>query len=185
MARRSFYLFLMGTVTVFCFALGQTPLSEGQDVYQAKEHGNITLTWSFPVGSDLPPHPLIVDVAHLNSMSRIYRYDSRSETEEYPHEPYRGRVHCDPELARRGRVQCNLTDLRLSDTGTYQCVLAARQELYRSYRTRVLSVTAASVQPTYEPSKPETRERPGLYPGLGLFTVVSLALTVRYCKVSI
>ncbi|KAF3698031.1 Programmed cell death 1 ligand 1 [Channa argus] len=174
-------LSLMITV-IFCPAAGQTPfpLSVSQDVYQAEQHSNITLTWIFPVSAVRSTDSLIVDIMDVKHMTRIYNYDSETETELYPHELYRGRVLCDPELFMKGRIECVFTDLRLNDTGTYQCVVMF--DRYRSYKTCDLNVTAAKDQPAMETSNPVGRERFGLYVGLALFTVVTIALSVRYFR---
>ncbi len=104
---------------------GQTPftLNVTQDVYQAEERGNITLTWLFPVQTDMSAASLYIDIMYVTHFRRIYFYNSESEVELYPDERFTGRVRCDLELAEKGRIECLFTDLRLNDTGTYQCTV--------------------------------------------------------------
>ncbi|GLD68074.1 uncharacterized protein AKAME5_001939200 [Lates japonicus] len=122
-----------------CLSLGETPftLNVTQDVYQAEEHGNTTLTWLFPVKPDT--HSLYIDIMYVRPERRIYLYDSEHELELYPHELYRGRVWCDLELAKKGRIECLFTDLKLNDTGTYQVLVIIDE--YHDYKTCDLNVT--------------------------------------------
>ncbi|XP_033182514.1 programmed cell death 1 ligand 1-like [Anabas testudineus] len=150
-------LLLMVTV-VFCPSRGQTlfTVSGPQDVYQAEEHCNITLTWLFSVTADMSDS-LFINVRYEKPLRSVYRYNSRSEAETYQDEFYRGRVLCDTELARKGRIECVFTDLRLNDTGTYRCVVVMNRN--RSSKLCYLNVTAACDQPVNDTSetKPERR----------------------------
>lgn len=114
-------------------------LNVTQDVYQAEEHGNATLTWTYPVQTNSPPDSLVIDVVRVDPLRHIFRYDSRRGEELYPHEEFRGRLRCDTQLARRGQVHCVLTHLKLNDSGTYQCVVVV--DHHSGYRSCDLSVT--------------------------------------------
>ncbi|KAF3698041.1 Programmed cell death 1 ligand 1 [Channa argus] len=173
-------LVLMATVRLLCPAAGQTPftLSVSQDVHQGEQHSNITLTWIFPVSAVRSTDSLIVDIMDVKHMRRIYNYNSETETELYPHELYRGRVLCDPQLFMKGRIECVFTDLRLNDTGTYQCVVMF--DRYRSYKTCDLNVIETPDPPLQKNSKPAGRGRICLFAAFGL--LLSALVTICYNK---
>ncbi|XP_040886743.1 uncharacterized protein LOC121176752 isoform X1 [Toxotes jaculatrix] len=148
---------LMVTVMLFCCALGVGPftVSVAQDVYQAEERSNVTLTWLFPVEADMSARSLYIDVTCVTVSRRVYLFDSSYGTDVYPDQLYEGRVRCNAELAWKGRIECVFTDLRLNDTGTYQSIVVV--DKHSSHKSCNLSVTATSIQPVHETSKPEGR----------------------------
>ncbi|XP_030285524.1 uncharacterized protein LOC115588988 isoform X2 [Sparus aurata] len=152
-------------------------LSGSGENHQAVEHSNTTLTWLFPVSTDMSSASLHIHIRSVDPLRTVFLYDSPPEAEPYQDEDYRGRAWCDPELARKGRIECLLTDLRLSDTGSYQCIVAVNRD--SNHKACHLNVTAASNQAVTEPSKPASRGRIGLYAGFGLFTAVKAALVVH------
>lgn len=120
--------FCCGCLLILCLCwlltpAGQTPFTLGvtRDVYLAEEHSNITLIWLFSVKNNKSTLSLSIYILCLRSVGTVFRYDSETEADVYQDELYRGRVWCDPELARTGRIECLFTDLRLNDTGTYLC----------------------------------------------------------------
>ncbi|XP_078020817.1 uncharacterized protein LOC144459888 [Epinephelus lanceolatus] len=132
-----------------------------QDVYQAEEHSNITLTWRFPVKTAVSVDSLYIDILYGEPLRTIYLYDTDFEAALYQDELYRGRVQCDLELAKKGRIECVLTGLRLSDTGIYTFIIGVNSD--SRTKTCDLSVTAASHQPVKETSRSASRGRIGLY----------------------
>ncbi|KAL7375738.1 hypothetical protein ABVT39_022811 [Epinephelus coioides] len=133
------------TVTLFCLTVGVTPptASVTQDVYQAEEHSNITLTWRFPVKTAVSVDSLYIDILYGEPLRRIYLYDTDFEAGLYQDELYRGRVQCDLELAKKGRIECVLTGLRLSDTGIYTFIIGVNSDSHT--KTCDLSVTGTFV----------------------------------------
>lgn len=111
-------------------------MSVEQDVYEAEENSNITMTWFFPVDTDKSPD---LHVWNVKLETSIYSYSIGSDTKPDIHEIYRGRLQCDTQLATKGRLQCLLTDLRLSDTGAYRCIVVFNSN--SSYKPCVLNVT--------------------------------------------
>lgn len=170
-------LLLMMTL---CPAVGQTPftLSVTRDVQLAEEHSNITLKWLFPVKNNKSALSLSINILYLKSDSTVFFYDSKNEADVYQDELYRGRVWCDPELARTGRIECLFTDLRLNDTGTYLCEVSVDGDY--SNKSCDLNVTAASYLPVNGTSQAACRGRIGLYVGFGLFGGTTAALLIRY-----
>ncbi|KAI3375539.1 hypothetical protein L3Q82_003872 [Scortum barcoo] len=131
-------------------------VSVTQDVYQAEEH----------------------DIMCGKRTRRLFLYNSKSELELYPEENFKGQVSCDVELAKKGRIECVFTELRLDDSGTYYCVVIVN-ERESGHNACELRVTAASDQPTKETPKPASRGRIGLC-GFALFIVGAAALALRH-----
>ncbi|KAL4007532.1 hypothetical protein ACER0C_001384 [Sarotherodon galilaeus] len=164
------------TVTLYCAVVGETKftMSAEQEVYHAEENSNITMTWLFPFDTNRPPDFLQIELINVEKKTRVSFYNSKTGTYMYPDENYRGRLQCDPQLARKGRVECLLTDLRLNDTGTYHCIVVLNEEA--SSKTCDLNVTAAVKKPVAERSTPVRSGRNGLYAVPALFIVAIFVL---------
>ncbi|XP_073330844.1 programmed cell death 1 ligand 1-like [Pagrus major] len=169
---------LLITVTLFSLAVGKRPFTVNvtREDWEVVEHSNITLTWLFPVNTDMSSASLHIRIWSVNQQRTVFLYNSPPDVEPYQDEHYRGRAWCDPELAKKGRIEYLLTDLRLNDTGTYQCIVAINKD--SDHKACNLNVTAASNQPVNETSNPVSRGRIGLYTGFGLFTAVKAALAL-------
>ncbi|MEQ2226937.1 hypothetical protein ILYODFUR_032507, partial [Ilyodon furcidens] len=141
---------------------------ETQDVYQAEEHLNVTLTWIHPVNTTTDS--LYMDLMRVEPLIRIYSYHSTYQPEPYTDDQFRGRLRCDLHLVRKGWIQCVLTDLKLSDTGTYQLVInVGGKDDLKTFQL----IVRASVPPTSSgSSKSANRGRVGFYVGFGAFVVV-------------
>ncbi|CAI5659842.1 unnamed protein product [Oreochromis niloticus] len=168
------------TATLYCAVVGETKftMSAEQEVYHAEENSNITMTWLFPFDTNRPIDFVQIELINVEKKTRVYFYNSKTGTYMYPDENYRGRLQCDPQLARKGRVECLLTDLRLNDTGTYHWIVVHNEEA--SSKTCDLNVTAAAEKLKTETLKPESHQRIGLYLALALFVVVIFALSLNY-----
>ncbi|XP_037615133.1 uncharacterized protein LOC119481881 isoform X2 [Sebastes umbrosus] len=179
MSRSAAGVSLVVTVTLLCLSVGviQSTASATQDVFQAEEGSNVTLTCLFHLKTHTPATSLYIDIICENLKRSIYRYDSEFEAEPYEDELYRGRVLCDLELLKKGRIECLFTDLRLNDTSTYVFIVVINED---SHSKRCgLNVTEASHQPVDEPVEPSSRGRIGLYMGGSLFTVMLTTLAVH------
>ncbi|XP_026209152.1 uncharacterized protein LOC113157738 [Anabas testudineus] len=157
--------------------VGQSPftVSGSQDVYQAEEHSNITLTWLFSVTADMSDS-LIIDVVYVEPLRMVFHYNHKRETALYPEEFYRGRVQCDPELARKGQIDVVFTNVTLDDTGTYRCFVSV--DRHSNYTTCGLNVTAVSRQPPQENSSPAGRERIFCYVVVGVLFITLVTIYV-------
>ncbi|XP_023202857.1 uncharacterized protein LOC111611214 [Xiphophorus maculatus] len=154
-------------------AQGRPPLdvNDTQQQYQADEHSNVTLTVLCPVNSS--SDWLNIDLMIVEPLRSIYLYDSRFQPDPHTDDQFKGRLQCDPQL-RNGMVECLLSDLRLSDAGRYQWIVATKG---RSNLTKLeLVVRAVMSQTQEEPSKPTERERIGLYMAVGLLAVIIVCL---------
>ncbi|CAG5929424.1 unnamed protein product [Menidia menidia] len=121
---------------------GQTPLP---DMYQAEEHSNITITsCQYPSNAAIPPKTLNFDLVSLKPLKKIYAYDSRLVAVRHIDEFFRGRLHCDLLRAREGKIDFVLADLRMTDTGQYQCVVHADGK--NNFKAYNLTVTASRNQ---------------------------------------
>ncbi|XP_071375184.1 programmed cell death 1 ligand 1-like [Centroberyx affinis] len=148
-------------------------VSVTQSVYQAEEQCNVTLIWLYPATADMPLHTLFIDVLYVKPepWRKIFRVENGVEDKLFPDEQYRGRMWCDAELARKGRIECQFSELRLNDTGTYHCVVAVGRDEH--FKTCDLNVTAAE----HLPEDPKQREllRFGV---IGVVAAVAAALAV-------
>lgn len=88
--------------------------------YQADEHSNVTVTVWGPVNSS--SDSLYIKLITMESATRIYRYDNKDLPDPYIHDQFKGRLQCDLQL-RNGRIECLLSDLRLSDSGRYEGIV--------------------------------------------------------------
>ncbi|MEQ2256686.1 hypothetical protein ILYODFUR_026615 [Ilyodon furcidens] len=115
MLSRVFHLRVV-LIGVWCLLAEGRPLldvNNMQDVFQAEEHSNITLTMSTVKATSVS---LQIDLMRLDPMRNIFWYDSRNDLEPFTNEKFRGRLQCDLQLVRNGRIECLLSDLRLSDS---------------------------------------------------------------------
>ncbi|XP_044040231.1 uncharacterized protein LOC122870238 isoform X3 [Siniperca chuatsi] len=153
-----------------------------QSSYQAEENENITLEWTFTTKPDSSNSlnifcELIID--HKDSV--LYHLHEGVEVPESQDGQFAGRVQCDRDVLREGRLRLHVSRLRTEDSGLYLC------EVRTTYGGSVgecrLTVTAARDRP--EPERPNTESRGmiGLYSALGL-TAAAAALGVCYCLFS-
>ncbi|KAI3376105.1 hypothetical protein L3Q82_016630, partial [Scortum barcoo] len=110
-------------------------------LYQAEENEDITIRWDSHTKTDM----------------------SRTNPESQ-HQQFAGRVQCDEDALREGRVRLHLSRVRTDDSGNYWCDLAANyDELLRRWMLKttehfVLNVTSHDViLTTPESAEGETR----------------------------
>ncbi|XP_051256191.1 programmed cell death 1 ligand 1-like [Dicentrarchus labrax] len=125
-----------------------------QTSYQAEENHNITLEWTFTTNTERPPIPLFIycELITDHKRSGVYdRYDG-VEVSESQDEQFKGRVQCDKDALREGRLRLHVTRLRTEDSGLYRCeVLTNYGGNFGECR---LNVIAARVQPKDERQEP-------------------------------
>ncbi|CAK6984393.1 butyrophilin-like protein 8 [Scomber scombrus] len=153
-----------------------------QTSYQAEENHNITLEWVFTTKPDSSSTSLIIfcDMFTDHNVSVLYLLREGVEVPESQDEQFAGRVQCDKDALREGRIRLHVSRLRTNDSGWYKCKMKTNDGL-SSDRCR-LNVTAAVDQPKpQEPTvrpQPETQGRIGLYVGL---TAAGLAVCAGLC----
>ncbi|XP_045919951.1 butyrophilin-like protein 8 [Micropterus dolomieu] len=94
-----------------------------QTSYQAEENENITLEWTFTTKTDRPPVPLFICCQLLTDRTDSVMYLLREgvEVPESQDEQFAGRVQCDKDVLREGRIRLHVSRLRTEDSGLYLC----------------------------------------------------------------
>ncbi|KAM3590778.1 uncharacterized protein V6R79_016488 [Siganus canaliculatus] len=155
--------------------------------YQAEESSNVTVEWRFgPHRANVSIPALKIHCLFLSPDRRVF-YHLDNSVEEAQHEQFAGRVQCDKDALKTGRVRFQLARVRTHDTGSYLCRMATRfgrkveqfslsvtekssQSFHEQRPRTTLSKPAAVVESKHVTSNPEPliRCRGGLYVGLGL-----------------
>ncbi|XP_044040024.1 uncharacterized protein LOC122870174 isoform X4 [Siniperca chuatsi] len=165
------------TVTAETFVVNVT-----QSSYQAEENEDITLEWTFTTKPD-SSNSLNIHCALItdHKVSVLYRLHEGVEVPESQDGQFAGRVQCDRDVLREGRLRLHVSRLRTEDSGLYLCEV--RTTYGGGFGECRLNVTAARDRP--EPERPNTESRGmiGLYCALGL-TAAAAALGVCYCLFS-
>ncbi|XP_051256091.1 uncharacterized protein LOC127363548 isoform X9 [Dicentrarchus labrax] len=151
-----------------------------QTSYQAEENHNITLEWTFTTNNDSSLNSLSIycELITDHMVSVLYHLHEGVEVPESQDEQFAGRVQCDKDVLREGRLRLHVSRLRTEDSGLYQC------EVFTNYggslgRCR-LNVTAARDLPKPEAQNTRSRGRLGLYCGLGLAAAAAAVLFAFY-----
>ncbi|XP_076581129.1 uncharacterized protein LOC143317073 [Chaetodon auriga] len=164
-------LLLVVTVTQSCCAPGMfEPPNVGLN-YQAEERNNVTVEWRFSSKADISIPSLKIHCQFvLPELKVFYHLDHGAEWSQ--HEQFAGRVQCDKDALRTGRVRLQLIRVRTDDSGRYLCRMVTGS--VKKVQEFSLHVAAKPPQATAEPisvrpePEPGSRGRPGLYAGLGL-----------------
>ncbi|XP_051256123.1 uncharacterized protein LOC127363555 isoform X5 [Dicentrarchus labrax] len=123
-----------------------------QTSYQAEENHNITLEWTFTTntGSSLNFLFIYCELITDHKVSVLYHLHEGVEVPESQDEQFKGRVQCDKDVLREGRIRLHVSRLRTEDSGLYLC------EVKTTYGGSLgqcrLNVTAAADGP--KPQKP-------------------------------
>ncbi|XP_049425383.1 uncharacterized protein LOC125884454 isoform X3 [Epinephelus fuscoguttatus] len=158
-----------------------------QTSYQAEENHNITLEWMFTTKPGSSLHSLYIYCELLTDLrpSVLFHLHGGVEVPESQDEQFTGRVQCDKDVLREGRLRLHVSRLRTDDSGLYMCEVDTRYG--SSAATCRLTVTAADEpkpqRPTESP-QPESRGRIGLYIGLGL-AAAALLICITLCAVKV
>ncbi|KAL7375669.1 hypothetical protein ABVT39_021856 [Epinephelus coioides] len=159
-----------------------------QTSYQAEENHNITLEWMFMTKTGSSLHSLYIYCELLTDLraSVLFRLHGGVEVPESQDEQFTGRVQCDKDVLREGRLRLHVSRLRTDDSGQILCDVDTNYG--RNSATCRLNVTAAADEPkpqrpTESPQpespQPESRGRIGLY--VGLTAAALLTLCVGLC----
>ncbi|XP_031160359.1 uncharacterized protein LOC116053388 isoform X6 [Sander lucioperca] len=167
-----------------------------QTSYQAEEHHNITLEWTFTTKTDSSLNSLFIFCELITNLkvSILFLLHEGVEVPESQDEQFAGRVQWDKDVLRGGRLRLHVSRLRLGDSGLYLCKVTTNYGV--NFRESLLTVTTARDRPKPEMPNatsrerdlssiasrtlPESRGRIGLYCGLALtaacFCLFSLCL---------
>ncbi|KAL7375109.1 hypothetical protein ABVT39_012068 [Epinephelus coioides] len=166
-----------------------------QTSYQAEENHNITLEWMFTTKPGSSLHSLYIYCELKTDLRSSGLFHLHGGVEVQTDEQFTGRVQCDKDVLREGRLRLHVSRLRTDDSGLYMCEVDTRYG--GSTATCRLNVTAAADEPkpqrpTESPQpespqpespQPESRGRIGLYVGLGLIAllIVCAIFAVKFC----
>ncbi|XP_037647413.1 uncharacterized protein LOC119501244 [Sebastes umbrosus] len=167
---------ILPLISLTCCVSGSFVVNVTQTSYQAEENHNITLEWTFTTRTDSSPNSLYI-YCELSADLRplvLFHLHEGVEVPESQDEQFAGRVRCDKDVLREGRLRLHVSRLRTDDSGPYRCdVLTGYGGKSRICRLNVTGeLTAAPDEPrpqrpTVSP-QPESLGRIGLYVGLGL-----------------
>ncbi|XP_042279537.1 uncharacterized protein LOC121905388 [Thunnus maccoyii] len=153
-------LLLISLTSCVC---GTFVLNVTETSYQAEENHNITLELMFTTKTDSSSTVSIIICELLTDVKPLVLYHLYEgvEVSESQDGQFAGRVQCDKDALREGRIRLHVSRIRIDDSGLYQCGVRTNYGWNRG-KCR-LNVTAARDWP--EPEIPNTvsRERIGLY----------------------
>nr|XP_046237076.1 uncharacterized protein LOC124054755 [Scatophagus argus]XP_046237077.1 uncharacterized protein LOC124054755 [Scatophagus argus]XP_046237078.1 uncharacterized protein LOC124054755 [Scatophagus argus]XP_046237079.1 uncharacterized protein LOC124054755 [Scatophagus argus]XP_046237080.1 uncharacterized protein LOC124054755 [Scatophagus argus] len=123
------------------FAERKTPT-----VYQAEEDDNITVTLDSHDQTDLSLANIICFL-QSKPLKVLYQMSVGAELPESQHQQFAGRVLCDGDALRRGRVRLHVSRVTAEDSGDYRCDLAAdydrKERRWRLLTTEYFAVNVA------------------------------------------
>ncbi|XP_022625342.1 programmed cell death 1 ligand 1-like isoform X2 [Seriola dumerili] len=160
-----------------------------QSSYQAEENHNITLEWSFTTKPHTPSDFLYIlcemFTDDLKVSKVLYHLHEGVEVPESQNKQFSGRVQCDKDVLREGRIRLHVSRLRTEDSGLYCCEVNANY--FANFGKCQLNVSAVDQPETQRPTErpePESRGRIVFYTGLGLTAAAAAALLVKLCSAS-
>ncbi|KAL7374751.1 hypothetical protein ABVT39_006484 [Epinephelus coioides] len=129
-----------------------------QTSYQAEENHNITLEWMFTTKPGSSLHSLYIYCELKTDLrpSVLFHLHGGVEVPESQDEQFTGRVQCDKDVLREGRLRLHVSRLRTDDSGLYMCEVFTRYG--GSTATCRLNVTAAADEP--KPQRPTESPQP-------------------------
>ncbi|XP_049895738.1 uncharacterized protein LOC126387240 isoform X2 [Epinephelus moara] len=157
-----------------------------QTSYQAEENHNITLEWMFTTKTGSSLHSLYIYCELLTDLraSVLFHLHGGVEVPESQDEQFTGRVQCDKDVLREGRLRLHVSRLRTDDSGLYMCEVVTHNDV--NFSERYLNVTARERPKPETPNtasgqQPKSRGRIGLYFVLGLTLAAAALLGLRVC----
>ena len=110
--------------------------------YQAEENSDITVEWSFSSRADISISSLKIHCVSVPETKVFYHLDR--SVDESLHEQFAGRVRCDEDALRTGRVRLHVSRVRADDSGLYLCRMAT--EFGRKVKQFSLKITGESTR---------------------------------------
>ncbi|KAM6959692.1 uncharacterized protein LKV04_021338 isoform 2-T2 [Tautogolabrus adspersus] len=167
-------------IKLTCCVCGTFEVNGTQSFYQAEENQNVKLEWTFTPKADSSLHSLHVLCFMVTDLkvSVLFELIGGVEVSESEDEQFAGRVHCDKDVLKEGRLRLHVSSLRTEDSGLYVCEMMINDG--RGVGECRLNVSAAAHEP--ETQRPTVRPgaeslgRPGLYVGLGLVLLAASAV---------
>ncbi len=118
-----------------------------QSSYQAEENQNITLEWMFTTEADTSPNAIFIFCHMIIDNKAIVLFHLRGgvEDQESQDKQFTGRVQCDKDVLREGRLRLHVSSLRPEDSGLYLCQVSASYGV--GHDKCSLSVTGKFIEP--------------------------------------
>ncbi|XP_068569307.1 uncharacterized protein [Cebidichthys violaceus] len=188
-------------ITLTSCVSGSLVVNVTQSFYQAEENHNVTLEWTFTPATDgsLKSIYITCEMYTGDKHFELFHLHEGVEVSESQDKWFAGRVQCDKDVLREGRLRLHMSRLRTDDSGDYLCTVNTGDG--EKSKKCHLNVTAEKDRPkpettnstsggrdpsqTGSPSQAESPGWIGLYCGLVPIVVVVVVvvtlLGVRYC----
>ncbi|XP_041821539.1 uncharacterized protein LOC121626880 [Chelmon rostratus] len=153
-----FILVLVGLAFAVCGSVVNTTPT----VYQAKENDNITIRWDITTKTEMS-HVTLLCFFSSKPLKVLYKMSNAVEVPESQHQQFAGRVQCDQDALREGRVRLHVSTVTADDSGSYWCELAANYDPTMVWTLRatehfVLNVTSGGESADDFPDTPKPAE---------------------------
>ncbi|XP_041821174.1 uncharacterized protein LOC121626627 [Chelmon rostratus] len=153
-----FILVLVGLAFAVCGSVVNTTPT----VYQAKENDNITIRWDITTKTELSLVRLLCFFLS-KPLKVLYEMSYGVEVPESQHQQFAGRVQCDQDALREGRIRLHVSTVTADDSGSYRCELAANYDPTMGWTLRatehfVLNVTSGGESADDFPDTPKLAE---------------------------
>ncbi|XP_034532854.1 uncharacterized protein LOC117807623 isoform X2 [Notolabrus celidotus] len=138
-----------------CCVCGTLVVNVTHTSYQAEENQDVTLEWIFTPKPDRSTQRLFVhcDMFTDHKNPTLFHLHEGVEVSESQDEEFSGRVQCDKDVLREGRIRLHVSSLRTNDSGWYRCEVKTKSGV--SLARCHLNVTAV-----HEPEDQRPTERP-------------------------
>ncbi|XP_035005431.2 uncharacterized protein LOC118102927 isoform X3 [Hippoglossus stenolepis] len=156
-------LILQLITTISCVCAGTFFVKVTQTDYQAEENDSVTLEWTFTTRSDKSPNLLMIlcKLVTDHRVSVVYRLHDGVEVPE--DEQFSGRVQCDRDVLREGRLRLHVSRLRTEDSGRYKCVVSTKYGQSADKCRLNVTATVAQEQHTTPNVSPEPLSQERFY----------------------
>ncbi|XP_034532858.1 uncharacterized protein LOC117807625 isoform X2 [Notolabrus celidotus] len=173
-----------------CCVCGTLVVNVAHTSYQAEENQDVTLEWTFtPKPDNLTQHLYVLcDMYNDHNHSVLFEFKEGVEVSESQDEEFSGRVQCDKDVLREGRIRLHVSSLRTVDSGWYRCeVLTNSGSSWARCNLTVTAVHEPEDQRPTEGPEPEdqSRGRIGLYVVLAVSAVLCVGIFIfrsAFCR---
>ncbi|XP_058480645.1 uncharacterized protein LOC131456377 [Solea solea] len=146
-----------------------------QKHYNVREDDNITLEWRFTRESDGATLVICDVFGNRGDVKTLYYLHRGEEQPDSQDEQFSGRVRCDRNCLREGRVTLHLSRVTLNDSGTYACEVHVGR--HADFARCEVNVSAATDRPKAQATtlrpRPDSEGRLGVY-----ITLVAVSIAV-------
>ncbi|XP_037612438.1 uncharacterized protein LOC119480340 [Sebastes umbrosus] len=162
-----------------------------QTSYQAEKNHNITLEWMFTTRTHSSPKSLFI-YCELFAEPRplvLFHLLGGVEDPESQDKQFAGRVRCDKDVLRDGRLRLHMSRLRIDDSGVYRCNVLTGDGTGSEICHLDVTAAADEPKPPTPTMRPPTPERHTMRPQpkswekitLSVALITVLGLVAGYC----